>query len=127
MQQLPSIEEFPDIQYIIQHQPIPVTFHPFQQFFTNDILNVTTLLQIRQNHDAFSRNLKSNSNHSHQTTIDENNNKINRNVINKLITEITADNIDKNQRKKRRDRWEGRKRLEILSNNTLGKKFFILY
>jgi hypothetical protein len=35
MQQLPAVEEFPDIQYIIQYpQPIPVTFHPFQQLFT---------------------------------------------------------------------------------------------
>ena len=71
--------------------------------------------------------MRSNFNHSHQTTINRDNDKINRNVVNKLITEITVDNMNKNQRKKRRDRWEGRKRLETLSNNTLGKKFFILY
>ncbi len=70
--------------------------------------------------------MRSNFNHSHQTTIDRNNNKINRNVVNKLITEITVDNMDKNQRKKYRDRWEGRKRLEILSNNTLGKIFYFI-
>jgi hypothetical protein len=121
IQQLPSIGEFPDIQYILQHsQPIPVTFQPFQQFFTNDTLNVTTLLQIRQSHDAFSRNMSSNL---HQV-VNRNNNtqEIGGNTINKLITEITADNINENQRRRRRDRWEGRKRLEILSkNNNLGK------
>ncbi|CAI2165358.1 9087_t:CDS:2, partial [Funneliformis geosporum] len=31
----------------------------------------------------------------------------------------TADNIDENQRRRRRNQWEGRKRLETLSNNTL--------
>ncbi|CAB5359301.1 unnamed protein product [Rhizophagus irregularis] len=62
IQQLPSVGEFPDIQYIIQHpRPIPITFHPFLQFFTDDIFNITILLQIRQSHDAFSRNLQSNS------------------------------------------------------------------
>ncbi|CAB4427078.1 unnamed protein product [Rhizophagus irregularis] len=62
IQQLPSVGEFPDIQYIIQHpRPIPITFHPFQQFFTDDIFNITILLQIHQSHDAFSRNLQSNS------------------------------------------------------------------
>ncbi|CAG8692567.1 14633_t:CDS:10 [Rhizophagus irregularis] len=50
-----SLGEFPDIQYIIQHpRPIPITFHPFQQFFTDVIFNITILLQIRQSHDAFS-------------------------------------------------------------------------
>ncbi|GBB91541.1 hypothetical protein RclHR1_01890015 [Rhizophagus clarus] len=118
--QLPSVGEFPDIQYIIQHpQSIPASFHPFKQLFTDDILNIPTLLQIRQSHKAFSRNLKVNFNHLHQTTIDEDNNKINGNVVNKLITEITADNNYKNQRRRRQDRWEGRKRLETLSNNTL--------
>uniref|UniRef100_U9TVD8 Uncharacterized protein n=1 Tax=Rhizophagus irregularis (strain DAOM 181602 / DAOM 197198 / MUCL 43194) TaxID=747089 RepID=U9TVD8_RHIID len=49
IQQLPSVGEFPDIQYIIQHpRPIPITFHPFQQFFTDVIFNITILLQIRQ-------------------------------------------------------------------------------
>lgn len=121
MQQLPLIEEFPDIQYIIQHSPTPITFCLFQHFFTNNILNITTLLQIRQSHDAFSRNLQSNS---HQIANRNNNitQEINGNAINKLITEITADNISENQRRRRRDRWEGRKRLELLSNNnTLGK------
>jgi hypothetical protein len=43
IQQLSSVGEFPGIQYIIQHsRPIPITFHPFQQFFTDDILNIIT-------------------------------------------------------------------------------------
>ena len=120
IQQLPSVGEFPDIQYILHSQPIPVIFQPFQQFFTNDTLNVTTLLQIRQSHDAFSRNMSSNL---HQI-VNRNNNtqEIDRNTVNKLITEITTDNINENQRRRCRDRWEGRKRLEVLSkNNNLGK------
>jgi hypothetical protein len=45
MQQLPAVEEFPDIQYIIQYpQPIPVTFHPFQQLFTFWMLQLFTIL-----------------------------------------------------------------------------------
>ncbi|CAB4439128.1 unnamed protein product [Rhizophagus irregularis] len=40
-QELPSVGEFPDIQYIIHHpQPIPASFHPFKQLFTDDILNI---------------------------------------------------------------------------------------
>ncbi|CAG8499034.1 10749_t:CDS:2 [Rhizophagus irregularis] len=57
IQQLPSFGEFPDIQYIIQHsRPIPITFTHFNNFFTDDILNIITLLQIHQCHDAFSPN-----------------------------------------------------------------------
>ncbi|EXX72813.1 hypothetical protein RirG_065800 [Rhizophagus irregularis DAOM 197198w] len=95
IQQLPSFGEFPDIQYIIQHsRPIPITFTHFNNFFTDDILNIITLLQIHQCHDAFSRNLQSNS---HQI-VNRNNNQIqeiNGNAVNELITEITANNIDK--------------------------------
>ncbi|CAI2195895.1 3727_t:CDS:2, partial [Funneliformis geosporum] len=76
IQQLLSVEKFPDIQYIIQHQPISITFYSFQQFFTNNVLNVTTLLQIRQDHNAFSCNLRTNFNDSHQTTINRDNNQI---------------------------------------------------
>ncbi|CAG8748065.1 5056_t:CDS:2, partial [Racocetra fulgida] len=100
IQQLSSFTKFSEIQYIIQHSPIPVSFHSFQQFFTNDALDFNILLQIRQNHDAFSPHMKSNFSHLHQTTIDKNHNKINENVVNKLITEITSDNVDENRRKK---------------------------
>ena len=127
MQQLPSVGEFLDIQYIIQHPSVSVSFHLFQSLFTNDTLNVSTLLQIRQSHNAFSRNSKSNSNYLRQTTIDINNDKISGNAVNKLITEMTADNIDENQRRRRRERWEGRKRLETLPNNTLGKIFHFTF
>ncbi|PKC07799.1 hypothetical protein RhiirA5_500417 [Rhizophagus irregularis] len=58
-------------------------------------VEITQELPSVGNHEAFSRNLKANYNHLHQTTIDENNNKINENVINKLITEIMADNKKK--------------------------------
>ncbi|CAG8640493.1 1845_t:CDS:2, partial [Dentiscutata heterogama] len=104
IQQLSSFNKFFEIQYIVQHSPIPVSFYPFQQFFINGILDVKILLQICQNHDAFSPNMKSNFSHLHQITIDKNNDKINENVVNKLITKIISDNIDENQRKKRRDR-----------------------
>lgn len=98
MQQLPAVEEFPDVQYIIQYpQPIPVTFHPFQQLFTNDILNIATFYKFVKILVHF---------HVIQELIliiyikldgdngdnDDNgdNGKISGNVINKLITEITA-------------------------------------
>ncbi|CAG8832428.1 24182_t:CDS:2, partial [Racocetra persica] len=100
IQQLQSFKKFPEIQYIVQHPPVPVSFCSFQQFVTNDTLNFKTLLQICQNHDAFSYDLKSNFNNLYQTTIDTDNTKISEKVVNKLITEITTDNIDNNQKKK---------------------------
>lgn len=116
IQHSPSFNQFLDIQYIVQHSAIPVSFHSFQQFFTNETLDIKTLLQIRQNHDAFLPNIKSNFSHLHQTTIDKNI-KGNANVVNKLITEITSNNIDEYQRKKCWDRWEGRNKLESLPKN----------
>ncbi|CAJ0745830.1 7339_t:CDS:10, partial [Entrophospora sp. SA101] len=110
------LSNFPDIQYIQNSQVVPVAFQPFQLFIANNVLDITAILEIRKSHDAFSHNLQSNFINSQQI-INTNNSATNGNTFNRIITEITANNVDEVQRRQRRDRWEGRRRLETISNN----------
>jgi hypothetical protein len=117
LQSLPS-SDFPDIQYIQNSQAIPVAFQPFQVFIANDVLDTTAILEIRKSHDAFAHNLQSNS----QQIVNINNIATNGNTFNRIITEVTANNVDEVQRRQRRNRWEGRRRLETISNSSPGNE-----
>lgn len=103
--------KFPDLQYILNQRPIPQKqFENFDPFFTSEgFLCSEALINVRKNHDAFSRHSKKISNNQNSTT-----SSFNLNNANRLITEFTNNSIQENQVNKRRDRWEGRKRLAAI-------------
>jgi hypothetical protein len=106
------ITNFPDLQYILNQKPIPQKqFESFDPLFTPEgFLCPEILVNIRQNHDVFSRHSKRISNNQTGTT-----DLLNLNNANRLITEFANNSIQEDRVNKRKDRWEGRKRLATIS------------
>jgi hypothetical protein len=106
-----SLTKFSDLQYILNQKPIPQRqFEKFDPFFTPEgFLCSEVLINIRKNHDAFSRHSKRISNN--QTSITGS---LNLNNANRLITEFTNNSTQENRVNKRKDRWKGRKRLAAI-------------
>jgi hypothetical protein len=99
------------LQYILNQKPIPQRqFESFDTFFTPEgFLRSGILINTRKMHDAFSRHSKKNSNNQIGITgsFDPNN-------ANRLITEFTNNSIQEIRVTRRKDRWEGRKRLATI-------------
>ena len=104
---------FPDLQYILNQKLVPQNqFENFDQLFTLEgFLCPKILINIRKNHDAFSRHSKKiSSNNQTSTTglLNLNNN------ANRLISEFTNNSIQENRVNRRKDCWEGCKRLATI-------------
>jgi hypothetical protein len=125
-----SLTTFPDLNYILNQKPIPQKqFERFDPLFTPEkFLNSKVLINTRKNHDAFSRNSKNTLN---KQALSETSEKISLlNNANRLITELT-NNFDaqENHINRRKDRWEGRKRLATIpiAVGINGKYFFLFF
>ncbi|PKC16982.1 hypothetical protein RhiirA5_493395 [Rhizophagus irregularis] len=88
----PLSMNFPDLQYILNQKSVPQNqFENFDQLFTLEgFLCPKILINIRKNHDAFSQHSKK-TNH-----------------------EFTNNSIQENHVNRRKDRWEGCKRLATI-------------
>ncbi len=102
---------FPDLQYILNQKLISQKqFENFDSFFTpKGFLCFEVLINIWKNHNAFSQHSRRISNN--QTGIT---NSFNLNNANQLITEFTNNSIQENHVNRRKDRWEGCKRLATI-------------
>lgn len=121
-----SLVTFPDLHYILNQKPIPQKqFEKVDSFFTPEgFLHSKALIDTRKNHDAFSRHSKNTLN---KQALSETTGLLNLNNANRLITELTNNfNIQGNCVNRRKDRWEGRKRLATIpiAIGTNGKYFF---
>ncbi|CAB5378329.1 unnamed protein product [Rhizophagus irregularis] len=90
----------------INSENIGTAAFQFDPFFIPEFLCSEILISIRKNHDALSRHSKRISNNQISTT-----SSLNLNSANRLITEFTNNSIQENHVNKRKDGWEGRKRL----------------
>ncbi|CAB4439120.1 unnamed protein product [Rhizophagus irregularis] len=115
-----SLATFPDLRYILRQKPVPQKqFERFDPLFTPEgFVHYKAIIDIRKNHDVFTRHSKSAFNKQAQPETSETTEKsglLNLNNANRLITELTIDlNVQKNCRNQRKERWEGRKRLATI-------------
>ncbi|GBC05191.1 hypothetical protein RclHR1_00610003 [Rhizophagus clarus] len=115
-----SLVTFPDLHYILSQKPVhQKQFEKFDLLFTPEgFVNYKVIIDTRKNHDAFTRHSKSAFNKQAQPETSETTEKsglLNLNNANRLITELTIDlNVQENCRNRRKERWEGRKRLATI-------------
>ena len=112
-----SLTTFPDLHYIINQKPIPQKqFEEVDSLFTPEgFLCSKVLIDIRKNHDAFSRHPKNTLNKQALSKTSETTSSFNLNSANRLITELTNNfDVQENCVNRRKDRWEGRKRLATI-------------
>ncbi|CAB5391105.1 unnamed protein product [Rhizophagus irregularis] len=103
---------FPNLQYILNQKPVPQNqFENFDQLFTLEgFLCPKILINIRKNHDAFSRHSKKTSNNNQTSTIgllNFNNN------ANRLISEFTNNSIQENRVNRQKDVGKDVKDLQL--------------
>ena len=125
-----SLTTFPDLHYILSQKPVPQKhFERFDPLFIPEgFLHSRALIDTRKNHDAFTRHSKNKQTQSKTTETTETTGLLNLNNANRLITELTNDlNVQENCRNRRKERWEGRKRLATIpiAVGANGKYFFI--
>jgi len=126
-----SLVTFPDLHYILNQKPIPQRrFERFDSLFASEgFLHFKVLIETRKNHDAFSRHSKNTLNKQASFKTSETTGLLNINNANRLITELTNNfNIQENCVNRRKDRWEGRKRLATIPIAVgINSKYFFLF
>ncbi|CAB4378489.1 unnamed protein product [Rhizophagus irregularis] len=123
-----------------------IEFKQNELFYTNGLMNVSRIIQIRTSHNAFSRSERPCQNHRLNAIQSSNNQEeFNRNSANLLISEFfRKDGTSEPTIRSQKERWTGRKNLEnigllqyinvpnishanITDNNPLRENGFILY
>jgi len=123
-----SLTTFPDLHYILNQKPCSQKqFEKFDPFFTTEgFLNFKILIEIRKNHEAFSRHSR---NIFNEQALPETTCLPNPNNINRLISGLTSSlNTQENCINRRKERWEGRKRLATIPIAVgIDGKYFLLF